>query len=236
MSIYVISSDRAFPYVYKGTHPLTGEFYIGSRTANNLQCSHLDLRAYKTSSTYVRPRFDEFEWIILAEFFTANAAYDFEQELIYNTWEDPLSLNQSCYYGKRRFRIPSGPRSAEWCAAQSKALIGRIIPPEWTAKAVATRRANRGWAISDETRTKLVNAHTGMKHTTESKLKMSQSMSGIAKTAEHKKKLSDAAKKQVRQIQPIVMCPHCGKTGGSGTMPRWHFDRCPARVVKPILT
>lgn len=26
--------------------------------------------------------------------------------------------------------------------------------------------------------------------------------------------------------QPIVTCPHCGKSGGEYTIPRWHFDRC----------
>jgi len=26
--------------------------------------------------------------------------------------------------------------------------------------------------------------------------------------------------------QPIVTCPHCGISGGAGTMKRWHFDNC----------
>ena len=26
--------------------------------------------------------------------------------------------------------------------------------------------------------------------------------------------------------QPIIQCPHCGQTGGTSVMKRWHFDRC----------
>lgn len=26
--------------------------------------------------------------------------------------------------------------------------------------------------------------------------------------------------------QLVVTCPHCGKSGGNKTMPRWHFDNC----------
>ena len=56
------------PYVYRLDHPTTGEFYIGYRSANK-KPSHLDLPEYKTSSKIVNPRFEEFNWIILAEFF-----------------------------------------------------------------------------------------------------------------------------------------------------------------------
>ncbi len=29
-----------------------------------------------------------------------------------------------------------------------------------------------------------------------------------------------------RVKQRPVTCPHCGKSGGHKTMPRWHFDNC----------
>lgn len=37
------------------------------------------------------------------------------------------------------------------------------------------------------------------------------------------KKISEANKRNPR---PIVKCPHCGKTGKSMIMSRWHFDKC----------
>ena len=226
MSIYTVSSERSAPYVYKGIHPTTGEFYIGSRTAKNIQCSHLDLRTYKTSSKDLRARFDEFEWVVVAEFFSGDAAYDFEQELIYHTWEEPGSLNKSCYYGKQRFRI-SGPRTKEHSEKIGKAHKGKTVSKETTNKAVATRRRNRGWGITESTRAKLVASHTGKRHTEESKQKMRKPKAPF--TDEHRAKLSAASKLQTRQVQPIVTCPHCGKQGGAGTMPRWHFDRCRLR-------
>lgn len=98
------------PYVYRLDHPITGEFYIGYRMANvntNMP-SDQDFSKYKTSSNKIKPRFEEFNWYIVAEFFDADSAYDFEQLLIFESWEQPGSLNKSCYHGKTRFII-NGP-------------------------------------------------------------------------------------------------------------------------------
>jgi hypothetical protein len=226
MSIYTVSSERSAPYVYKGIHPTTGEFYIGSRIAKNILCSHIDLRTYKTSSKEVRPRFEEFEWTIVAEFFSGDAAYDFEQELIYHTWKEPGSLNKSCYHGKQRFKINS-PRTKEHSEKIGKAHRGKAISAETISKALDTRRQNGGWKITESTRAKLVAAHTGMRHTEESKQKMRKPKAPF--TDEHKAKIKAARANQTIPKQPIVTCPHCDTQGGAGTMPRWHFDRCRLR-------
>jgi hypothetical protein len=228
MTIYTVSSERALPYVYMGVHPVTGEFYVGSRTAKDITYSHLDLRKYKTSSQNVKHRFNEFEWSIVAEFFTGNDAYDYEQELIYNTWNNPLSLNETCYYGKQRFRM-RGPRTKEHSEKIGKAHKGKIVSQESRQKAVQTRRENGGWTITEETRAKFVEIHTGMKHTEESKQKMRKPKAPF--TDEHRAKIKEARALQVIPKQAIVTCPHCGKQGGSGTMPRWHFDRCKHKPI-----
>lgn len=31
---------------------------------------------------------------------------------------------------------------------------------------------------------------------------------------------------KVNNTQHTITCPHCGKSGGHKTMPRWHFDNC----------
>lgn len=225
MSIYTVSSERPAPYVYKGIHPTTGEFYIGSRIAKSILCSHLDLQLYKTSSKDVKARFEEFEWIIVAEFFSSDAAYDFEQELIYQSWKEPGSLNKSCYYGKHRFRI-TGPHTTEHRIKIGKSNEGKIISPEQREN---SSRVHKGKKLSQETRSKMSTTHTGMKHTEESKQKMRKPKAPF--TDEHRAKLSAASKLQPRQIQPIVTCPYCGKQGGAGTMPRWHFDRCKSKPL-----
>lgn len=221
MNIYTITSDKPLPYVYKGTHLITGEFYIGSRTAKNIQCSHLDLQKYRTSSREIKKRFDEFNWVIIAEFFTGNDAYDFEQESIYQEWNSPLLLNKSCYYGKLRFRI-SGPRSKEHSGKISKSLKGR---PKSEAERIRFGQLQRGRKASPELRAKLAAIHTGMKHSEESKQKMRKPKANPF-SEEHKAKIRDARAKQVIPKQNIVTCPHCGKQGGDRTMQRWHFDRC----------
>ena len=107
MAIY--PSDKVRPYVYMGVDLVTGKFYIGSREKNVKlnKPSHIDIFEYKTSSKKVRPIFSNFTWIIVAEFETGDAAYDFEQHLIYENWHNPLLLNGSCFYGKARFKVTS---------------------------------------------------------------------------------------------------------------------------------
>lgn len=95
-----------YPYVYKCTHRETGEFYIGYRRANKLPAVE-DLPLYQTSSKFVRPRFDEFDWEILAEFFDPTDAYRFEQEHIKENWHDPQCLNKMYMMPTPKFRIKS---------------------------------------------------------------------------------------------------------------------------------
>ena len=96
-SIY--TSERVMPYVYMGTHEITGKIYIGVRYASatrrkNLP-SNLDLFQYRTSSKVVKPIFDEFNWVIVAEFFDDESACIFEIDLINEYWNTGLLYNKS---------------------------------------------------------------------------------------------------------------------------------------------
>jgi hypothetical protein len=42
-------------------------------------------------------------------------------------------------------------------------------------------------------------------------------------STETRKKMSES---HVGRKKPIVICPHCSKSGGEGAMIRWHFDNC----------
>ena len=53
--------------------------------------------------------------------------------------------------------------------------------------------------------------------------KVSASKTGTKLTQEHKDKVSKA---HLGRKQTLAVCPHCHKSGGSQTMPRWHFDNC----------
>jgi hypothetical protein len=122
MTIY--TSDKAVPYVYICVHKETDQFYIGYREKNVRlnRPSHLDLPKYKTSSTTVRPDWENYNWTIVAEFFDPSDAYTFEQQLIYDNWKNPLLLNGHYNLGERKFRPigpsplkgkPSGPRGKQ---------------------------------------------------------------------------------------------------------------------------
>lgn len=94
-----INKNNNFPYVYMGIHKITGHFYIGYRECNKVQ-SHLDIgKKYRTtsSSVIVKEQFNEFDWVIIAEFYTDTAkddAYWFEQEVIKENIKNPLCLNK----------------------------------------------------------------------------------------------------------------------------------------------
>lgn len=150
MTIY--TSEKVMPYVYMGIHKHTGEFYIGSR-ANTKQRlpSHLDLFQYRTSSKYVKPRFDEFNWHIVAECLTPHDAYVLEQQLIYEQWNNPLSLNYSCFHNGKQFSRVGSTLSARhrerFCAT------GRQLPKELIEKRTATRANNKNvtWMCTSPT-------------------------------------------------------------------------------------
>jgi hypothetical protein len=81
-------------YVYRCTHKETNEFYIGYRFANKVPPVD-DLGIYYfTSSKFVKPRFNEFNYEILAEFDDSSLAHEFEQKLILENWKIKGLLNR----------------------------------------------------------------------------------------------------------------------------------------------
>jgi len=94
------ASVNIYPYVYRLDHPVTGEFYIGVRLANKLPAESDLGHKYFTSSKFVKPRFNEFTHQIIAEFFDKDAAYEFEQELIFENKQNSNILNRHCVMSK----------------------------------------------------------------------------------------------------------------------------------------
>jgi hypothetical protein len=107
----IYQSSKIYPYVYIGVHRQTNKFYIGSRTSKRMKLPpEQDILTYKTSSKYVKPIFNEFDWKIIAIFFDKNSALEFENKLINENWADPKILNRHrikngkmlfCDYDKR---------------------------------------------------------------------------------------------------------------------------------------
>lgn len=170
------------PYVYMCIDKTTNEFYIGYRVKNvKLNTpSHIDFPEYKTSSKLVNPNFENFNWVILAEFYKETDAYDFEQYLIDHHWNDPLLLNKSCHLNGARFRNPGGIP----CSDETKRKIG-----------AANKIKLTGITRSDEFKLKTSKASTGRKHSQEAKVKIAKIV-----TEEHRKNprtMSEEAKQKL---------------------------------------
>lgn len=116
------------PYVYLLTHKETKQFYVGYRESNILP-SEKDILEYKSSSKMVRALgFENFDIVIVAEFFDGDSAYDFENRLIEKHIKNPLCLNG--HYtkdGKNRFKTIEVTEETK--LKISKSLTGRTRKP-----------------------------------------------------------------------------------------------------------
>ena len=100
-----------------------------------------------------------------------------------------------------------------------------------------------GWNIAIGGGLPPKNSFRGMKHSEKTKEKISASRKGLCTgddhhyrkspmTDVHREKMSKA-KLGKRFKRTIVVCPHCGKDGGSNLMLRYHFDNC-KHVITPV--
>jgi hypothetical protein len=209
MTIY---STKAMPYVYLCVHKKTGQFYIGYRCANvhHNRPSHIDFPKYKSSYPNIKHNFNEYDWTILAEFFESGSAYDHEQLLIYNEWDNPLLLNESCFHLKKRFK--SKPLTKKHKNAIS---IAQSKPKTETHKqALSAANIGKHWynngVISIQSKICPYRFVPGNLN----KIKF-DSITG-----------SQAGKKNKGNKQQLTTCPHCNTTGGVSTMKQHHFEKC----------
>ena len=221
--MYIYTSSQAKPYVYICVHNVTSKFYIGYREKNvklNLT-SNVDFPLYRTSSKTVRPNFNEYDWYIVAEFNTSEDAYDFEQQLIFENWDNPLLINSNCHYNKRRFKSVVGSNK------------GKIAWNKGVAQTDAQRAVNslshagqgKGIKKGPFNVTHKHNLSIARKkvirplHSEETKEKMRKPKP--PRTATHTENAKLAAQKIAKQ-----QCPHCGALCSPGNLVRWHLDNC----------
>ena len=226
------------PYVYKLTHKETRQFYIGVRYGNKYPAL-LDLgKRYWSSSKIVKPKFDEYDICIIAEFFNREDAIDFEQKLIEDNWNDPLILNKAIQVSKT-FR----------CIGHTDATRLKMSNAK---KGKAPN--NKGKPMSVETKEKIRIANTGKKHSNETIQKLSQLMTGNTWgfqkgnpgstgrpcSDETKKKISNAGKGRIpsaetKKKQSLASkgipknkseCPYCKRLFSPVNMSRYHGSKC----------
>jgi hypothetical protein len=99
------------PYVYIVRNRNTGKFYIGMRSANKVVAEE-DLGVYYfTSSKHVKNNFNEFDREILAYFKDQISAFEFENLLIKEHWNDPLLLNKHYQKSMSKFSMSGSKRN-----------------------------------------------------------------------------------------------------------------------------
>jgi hypothetical protein len=142
------------PYVYKCVHKVTGEFYFGYRSRNKLPAAQDLGNVYFTSSKNVRPRFDEFDYIILETFDNKIQAHSYEQSLIKEHWNNPLLLNKAQFP-----RIRHEGSELQKQKARERMLTNNPMKQE--KNRVAARERNLGRKLPNKTKEKMSKTRTG---------------------------------------------------------------------------
>ena len=183
-------------YLYIKQHTVTGKLYFGKTTQNP--------ETYLGSGSYWKAHIKKHG-----------------KEHVVNLWYDSFENQNSCTEFALKF-------SYEMNIVESDQWLN--LKPENGLDGGSTSGRN----ISDQAKQNISksrigkpNGHNGLKRSGETKLKMSQNSARANKgktpseESRTKMKLAQLGTKQI-----IVTCPHCGKSGGQNTMPRWHFDKC----------
>jgi hypothetical protein len=189
------------PYVYKLTNTITGEFYFGYRSKNvglKLKAEEDIGQKYFTSSKYIKNEFQNFFIEILAEFFSSDDAYDFEQELIAQYFNHPKCLNRHYQRkgekGRFKHSSPHLKNSKEKMKGK-RGKINRIKPghPAWNKGLtkevdirIATMAMNRHLARNDH--------QIGLKHSKDRLDKVKQKLTGRKMLDSQIQKMSQAKK------------------------------------------
>lgn len=219
MNIY---STKAAPYVYMVTHKITREFYIGYRCYNVYlnKPSSTDFPRYRTSRKEITDNFSDYEWVIIAEFFDADSAYEYEQQLIMEHRRDPLIMNKWCQRNGTRKFIRKGPLSYAHREKMTEINI-RNNTPERNKKISQTLTGTQ-WFNNGEISTQARECPIGF---------VPGRLSGTFTSVTARKAGMGNKGKQ----QEITSCPHCGTTGGKSTLKQRHFDNCDFKVKYKLI-
>jgi len=211
-------------FVYKWTHLPSGKWYIGSRTAKG--CHPED--GYISSSQLIKPliKKNPTEWKReIIETGSPKEMIKLETTLLesLDAKNNPMSFNQ--HNGDGKFTRTGVIVSEETRKKQSES-IKRVHPNRGKPS------PNKGKIASEKTRKKQSEAKLGKKRkpfTEQTRDKIRQAKLG-SNNPSYGKTPSEETKEKLRRAnqgkKETFTCPHCGKTGGGGSMTRWHFDKC----------
>lgn len=219
-------------YLYIKQHSITGLKYFGKTTRDPYKY----LGSGKYWLHHIRKHGKEFVntiWVsepytnatILTEF----ALFFSEEYDIVNSkvWANLIPEN-GLDGGPTNIGKKLPPKSASTRKKISDAHKGKKQSAETIAKRVFANTGKKQPVRSPEVRAKLSAAKKGKKATPESIAINSASKKGKQHSAEHNAAVSRSL---IGVPKRKVICPHCGKSGGTGNMSRWHFDNCKMKHI-----
>lgn len=217
--------------MYICTHKITGKFYIGYREANK-NPSYIDLPNYKTSSKEVHDDFENYNWVIVAEFFDSDSAYDFEQLLIKENWGNPNLINENCHYGKSRFKtnLKGIPKSDLHKEKLKIARRSRPKPTEETKRKISL--GNTGKVVPLESRKRIARAKMGDKNPMFGKPVSNDTIEKKRQASlQYLQRLKDQNLQHPSKgfLQYRVSCLHCKKEVAVNIFSRFHGINCKTR-------
>ena len=175
-------------YIYKMTHPETGEFYIGRRTSK--VPSNEDAYTGSSKTWYNTLDKHTIKKVLIKTIILDNVE-DFENlckkelEIILENIQNPLCRN--AYIPNIGF-YRKGPLTQEHKNKISSSSKGIPRKPDPDGQRWKTRRLNGNDRHTEESKSKMSSSHTGYVHTKESKEKISQN--SYWKTEEGRKEMS----------------------------------------------
>lgn len=207
--------------IYKITNQLDNKIYIGKHRTSNINDD------YMGSGKLIR-------YAILKygeKNFKKEILFQFNNEVDMNAKEAELVTEDFCLR-EDTYNLCLGGKGG-WDINKSKtAFLGKRHSVE-TKQKIATASRNR--KISEETREK-IRIHN--KTNEQRKISLSETFKGIPKSNDHKRKISEGLKKYFDSFpghgpkntkgikKPVIICPHCNKSGSPNNMKRWHFNNC----------
>jgi hypothetical protein len=199
-------------YLYKKTHRVTGLQYLGKTTS-------IDPHSYSGSGKYWKSHLKkhgfDYNTEILRECVTSDEVKQWGEyySTLWNVVEDKDWANLKPESGDGGDPGPVGRSKI------AKAQTGRKHTPEENEH---KSKRQTGIKRSPEYLAKKI----GLRYKAQKARTSPNKNKGKPVTAAQAKANAINAAARVGVKQSIVECPHCGKKGGSQTMPRWHFDNC----------
>jgi|TARA_B110000090_G_scaffold37549_1_gene41036 hypothetical protein len=237
--------EKKYHYLYKTTNNLSGRYYYGMHSTDNLNDGYLG------SGTQLRRAIKKHG---KKAFTIEMIEFCKDRESLKNKESELVTLQEISKKECMNLRVGGGgmdykpPVSDETRKKMSEAQKKRPINWDAINKMVEARTGSHH---TDEAKKKISESNIGKTHTDDMKEHLSEvskklwqndeyidkvrkamkagskaNRSGVTLSDETKNKISQSKKGKKITPQKRITCPHCSKEGGASMMKRYHFDNC----------